>query len=121
MIKTISADIFNVTIEIATSYEEYKEIIDKNKIKEDDGEGERDWDSNDAFCFCPDVKGSRFFIMAFASVSSNLIIHESVHMALSIMSLLGVPISDDNSEILAYMTDHLSIQLFKLLIEEDKK
>lgn len=116
-IKTIKADVFDVTIEVATSLEEYKEIISKNKIKDEDEEN--DWDSSDAFCFSPSVEGKLFYIMAFCVVSPRVVIHESVHMAMSIMESLGVPIIAENGEVQAYLTTHLAMQLFSLL-EVDK-
>lgn len=57
------------------------------------------------------------FILYINKISQRVIIHECTHLVHQIMNYKGIPISIDNSEIMAYMTDFLSTQVMNLLIK----
>ena len=57
------------------------------------------------------------FVLYINNVSKRVIIHECTHLVHQIMESKGIPISIDNSEIMAYMTDYLSTQVMNLLIK----
>lgn len=100
-----------------------KKYLDKNQY-------ELDFDLSEVYGMVDKLKNSKtekykifFFInndqLKGKSTSFKLstIAHESVHAAIAVLSIAGVPISEENEETLAYMTDYIfsrALKAFKI-------
>lgn len=62
-----------------------------------------------------DQNGLPFFILSLREHSRRVINHECVHMTHHICEVKGIPISADNSEVIAYLTDFLIESTHKCL------
>lgn len=104
--KFIKVDVFNCKIYLAKSLEEYNSFIVKYDRSAVVGSDECSGITADVV----DDKGRFFVVMALHENSrsnTQVIVHESVHAAIKIMDSCGVPISEDNQETIAYLTDYI--------------
>jgi hypothetical protein len=64
------------------------------------------------------IAGALYYIMYVSTPDPRLICHESCHMADFILSDRGVPLSLDNTEVRAYLTDFIFSEVCRLVIEK---
>lgn len=61
-----------------------------------------------------DGHGMPFFILFLPSENRRVVIHECTHMVHMLMESRGIPIVGENTEVIAYMTDHLCEVIFRV-------
>jgi len=62
-----------------------------------------------------DSGGDQYFILCYKSVSLDILIHELSHATDYIMDYHGVPVNMKNTEIRAYLLQHLLVQACKAI------
>ena len=72
------------------------------------------WDDNGRSCVA-EHDGTCWFVLVLRNHSMRVIVHECVHMVHQICDHRGIPVSSENSEVIAYMTDYLVGEVVKAI------
>lgn len=86
----------------------------KNAMLQDDGFA-NDWKRSNGSCSVIEIDNIPYFVLLFREKTKRVVVHECVHMVHYIFDEKGIPVSVENSEAIAYMTDFLSEQVFGIL------
>ena len=65
------------------------------------------WLDNGRSCMLDTAEKVVFFVLFLREHSLRVIVHECTHMVHQICEAKGIPLTMDNTEIIAYMTDYL--------------
>lgn len=104
----ISLDMFKADVGVFFSRKDMKKYVKKNfGIKLRDADFSADADAEAGVVY--DDEGFPYFCILFNQPNPEIgiVAHESVHVAVAICEYLGVPVTREADETLAYMVDYL--------------
>ena len=104
--RVIDVDVFHCEVLVLFNQTQINQFIKINNLKSDTI-GNAD---GTALQFVKDDEAP-FLVMASKGWSFSTLAHESVHIAHFILDNAGVPINMENTEIVAYLTQHLFVSV----------
>lgn len=99
---------------LVTNKKCFKHFTENNNFP-DDYDLSNTWLDNGRSCVMETKQGVCFFVLFLRDHSTRVIIHECVHMIHQICDEKGIPLTVDNSETIAYMTDFLTCKVLSIL------
>jgi len=108
--KQFKVDLLRCSFVLIDSQKDYDFLMEANEI---DQGTLPDYNGNNGSCSVLSVDGSIYFVMAMRSKDTQILIHEVVHLVHFIFDHLGIPVTVENSEIIAYTTDYIYGKLAK--------
>jgi len=104
----IAIDFFHgMQILVLHKRKHFAHFVKSNAFLDDCGIEEA-WDDNGRSCVLMGQDGCPYFVLVLRNHSIRVIFHECIHMAHQICEARGIPISIENSEVIAYLADYLA-------------
>jgi hypothetical protein len=119
--KTIMVDVFDIYVSVLLSQKQFEAFIEMNDIY-DTRMGNLQWEAiNGCYAYLLDGNAQAYYILVLRTHDIYTIIHECVHLVHSIVDHLGIPLTIQNTETIAYMTTSLCKKAMVVVEEYTKE
>ncbi len=111
--KTIVLDWLNdLEILVITCRKHFNQYVKENGLESD--RCSKDWEASNGSCLVIEDDGLEYYTVLIVAKEPRVICHEAVHMAHYICNAKGIPLSMENTETIAYLTDHIFKNIMKI-------
>ena len=112
--RKVSFDWLGIDVLLITNKKCFETFVAHNSVPPEYELGQA-WQDNGRSCMFESGSGDKFFVLFVRKKHMRVIIHECVHMVHQICEAKGIPLTIENSEVIAYMTDFLVAEVIDVI------